>query len=182
MARIEISQQQGRISMQTTLPRVQLQTTRPQLQIETEAATVEISREKGGLTIDQTQTRYSRGWKTASAFTRDYAQAGAQAAQEATAKAAQDGDRMMKIHTKENVIRELAQESNMPKPVDVTWASVTLPDIQYTPDQLTFRPVPGKISMRYELGSVQTELQRGGVDIQMAQYPSVTMQVVDLNA
>ncbi len=170
---LNIATQPAKIHIQTTPPQIQLKTTRPALIMDTEPAIVEIRSPKGKLEIDQTPCRYSYGIKNNTDFSRDNAQTGYQAALEAIARIAQEGDRMAAIESHEDAIINMAIEANIAEPLDVTLARIANPDIRYTPQPVEYNPTPGKLNIQVEMGTVDNQLQRGKVDITVADYGSV---------
>ena len=178
MLRLEIRQQQGQIAMQTQSPAIQLTTAPAKLHMETEAATVEINQPKGKLEIDGTPFRYSIGIKNSSDFSRDFAQEGHSAALEGIGRIAAEGDRMAAIETGEDVIAALAAESIYSEVPSITWASTSPPDIKYIAAPTQFEPKEGRIHYNNQQGSVDLKLNRGKVNISMAQYPSISIKVV----
>lgn len=175
MLRINIDQQPAKLHLKITDPSITIRTRPARLDIQTEAAVVEIRQPRGILEIDQSPCRASYGFKKLAQQIRDFAQAGKQAALEATAKYAADGDRMARIETGENVIAALAKESTVPKPLEVGIVPVARPYIRYRPQPVEYRVIPGKITGQYQPPAINIQLNRGTVNGYMAQYQSIRL-------
>lgn len=92
---------------------------RARLELATTDATFEVSRDKGGLQmqmkpakikIDTVEARYSAGLKSAMHLISDVAKKGVQAAYEATATYAREGNLMLDINIMDNPIPEIAMK------------------------------------------------------------------------
>ena len=141
--------------------------------MDSEAAVVEISQPRGRLEIDQYPCRASYGLKNLADRTRDFAEAGRQAALEATAKIAADGDRMAHIETKEDVIVNLAAESNVPEQLEVGIVSVAPPDIRFFLQPPEYQVTPANLSIQYYPGTLDVHYNPGAVNGYMVQYQSI---------
>lgn len=150
-----------------------------QVQLETPAAKLDIHQSSGELTIDQTPCRYARGIKNMMAFNRDNAQAGRESAVAAVGRIAEDGNRLGRIQSKENVIANMAADSMVPEPAEITWAYVPMPEIHYTPKAPQINLTEGKVTNSSQPGKVQGDYRPAQVNINVAQYPSITMWVSD---
>lgn len=170
---LNISQQNAKIAISTTRPVLNLQTTRPQIEINSQAAKLEISQAKGELEIDNTAYRYSIGIKNLQDMARDNSEEGRQIVIETIGRIAEDGDRMARIESKENVFANMAAEANIKEAPEITWAPIQAPNIRYnlTPAQIDY--IPGKLDINLRRGSIDAQLERGTVNISMAQYQSI---------
>lgn len=93
---------------------------------------------------------------------------------------AEEGNRMAHIASKEPVFANLAAESSIASPLDITLAPIAAPDIQYRVSPVEVSSTPGKINFTVEPGTVQGDYQPGSVDIRVSQYPSIEMSAVDV--
>lgn len=180
MLRINISTQPIRLEYTLNKAQLNLQTTQPKVQIETTAATVEIHQPQGELTIDQTPCRYSIGLKNVADFARDNAALGLQTAMDAIAEIAQEGDQLARIESSFNAIVNIAANSTISEIPDITYAYIALPNIHYQANPVQFNPTDGKVDLTLRRGIVQGDYQRGSVDIQVTQYPSIEISTVDV--
>lgn len=170
---LNISQQNARISINTTRPVLNLKTQAPQIQIDSRAAKLEITQARGRLEIDSTPYRYSIGYKNMQDMARDNAQEGKQAVIDGIARIAQEGDRLAGIENKENAIANMAAEASISQPPDIIWAPIQAPSVSYelTPAKIDY--IPGRLDIDLKRGSVDMKLDRGRVDVKIAQYQSI---------
>ncbi len=175
MLRLNISQESAQIAITTRNASPNLTTTPPKLNMETEPAIVEISQPNGELTIDSTAFRASYGIKTYAQFARDNAEMSHQAVLEGIGRIAGEGDRLARIDTGENAIRNIAADNFIQEAPGITLAPLAAPEISYNARPPQFNPIPGKLSISVEQGTVQNNYQPAEVDISMARYPSIRM-------
>lgn len=175
MIRLNIEQQYAKIELSITDPTISLRTQAPRLEIDTEAAVVEIRQPKGTLEIDQSPCRASYGYKHLDRFTRDLAQEAKQIALEAIGTKAQEGDRMARIESGEDVIIALAVEATTAEQLEVGIVPIEPPYIRYHPSPPEYQVTPGKVNTNLQRGTVDLQLNRGTVQAAMAQYQSVRM-------
>jgi len=173
MLRLNIEQQPARLELSITNPSLTMHSQAPRLEIETEAAVVEIRQPRGRLEIDQYPCRASYGLKNLEDRIREWAEAGRQTALETIAKIAQDGDRMARIYTKEDVIVNLAKESTVAEQLEVGIVPIAPPIIRYQVNPPEYWVTPAESNMQYYPGTVDLQLNRGRVDAAMAQYQSI---------
>lgn len=170
---LNIRQQNAQISINTTRPVLHLHTTLPQVEMSTEPAKLEIHQAQGQLEIDQTPCRYSIGLKNFHDMARDIAQEGRQAVLDGIARIAEEGDRMAHIENKEDAIVNIARDSSLAQPLDITIAHIDAPIINYHPAPVQFHAIFGKLDITLNRGRVDSDLQRGTVDISIARYQSI---------
>lgn len=180
MLRINISTQPTRLDYTINNAKLNLQTTLPKVQIETTPATVEIRQPQGELAIDNYPCRYSIGQRNIADFAQDIATLGRQTAMDAIARIAQEGDQLARIQIKSNAIADIAANSTVSEVTDITYAHIASPDIHYEANPVQFNPTDGKVDLVLHRGTVQGDYQRGNVDIQVSQYPSIEISTVDV--
>lgn len=180
MLRINITTQPIRLDYTINNAQLNLQTTLPKIQLETKAATLEISQPQGELTIDQTPCRYAIGFKNVADFAQDLAALGRQTVLDTIARIAQEGDQLARTQTKSNALADIAANSTVSEALDVTYTHIPLPDIHYQANPVQFNPIDGKVDLTLQRGTVQQDYQRGSVDIQVTQYPSIEISTVDV--
>lgn len=180
MLQLNISTQPIRLDYTIQKAQLNQQSTPAKVQMETTPATLEIRQPHGELTIDQTPCRYSIGLKNNADFARDNAELGRQTAMDTIGRIAEEGDRMAHIASKEPVFANLAAESSIASPLDITWAPIAAPDIQYHANPVEFNPIAGNVNLTVQPGTVQGDYQPGSVDIKVSQYPSVEISAVDV--
>lgn len=180
MLRLDITTQPTLLSYNTQNARLNLNTTRPEVQIDTNPARVEIHQPQGELTIDQTPCRYSIGLKNNEDFARDNAALGRQTVMDAIARIAQEGDQMARIQNKTNALADIAANAMISEVPDITWAHIASPEISFQANPVQFNPIAGTLNYTVQPGRVQGDYQPASLDIQVKQYPSIKISVVDV--
>lgn len=180
MLRINISSQPTRLDYTINNANINLQTTLPKVQMESTSATLEIRQPQGELTIDNYPCRYSIGQRNIADFALDIATRGRQTAMGAIARIAQEGDQLARIQVKSNAIADIAADSTVSEVSDITYSYIALPNINYQANPVQFNPTEGKVDLTLQRGTVQQDYQRGNVDIQVSQYPSIEISTVDV--
>lgn len=170
---LNISSQNAKLSINTTRTIFNLKITNPQIQIDSEPAKLDIRQAKGELEIDNTPYRYSIGIKNIQDMARDNAQAGRQTALETIRRIAEEGDRLANIANGGNPIADIAAESNVAEAPEITWAYIEPPSINYKVIPAQISVIPGKLDIDLQRGTVNSNLERGTVDIRVAQYQSI---------
>jgi len=176
------------LEIQTIPISIQYKTTPAQVERKNVKAEVEISRDRKGLSIksrpiklniDSFEARNSIT-PTAMRKVEEAAVNGTQAALAATATIARDGNMMVNIHLKDDVIAQLAAERTAP----------VLPDfnIRYLPDQpINMDWVPGALSIEYEMDKLNFDWQTmkgefqftpANIELTIAEYPRVVIEYV----
>ncbi|HWQ71634.1 MAG TPA: DUF6470 family protein [Desulfitobacteriaceae bacterium] len=180
MLKLNISTQPIRLEYTIQNARLDLQFPRPVVQMETTPPRLEIRQPRGELTIDQTPCRYSIGLKNLADFARDNAALGKQTALETIARIVEEGNRMAQIENKSNAIAEIAADSMLVEPPEITYAHIDSPIINYQANPVQFNFIAGKVNYIVQPGTVQGDYQPGSVDIRVTQYPSIEISVVDI--
>ncbi|TQR32573.1 DUF6470 family protein [Brevibacillus brevis] len=110
------------IQMQSTFARLGLNISKPvheikqpqaEMNLRQKPATLSIEQGKTILNIDSSQARANIGIMTSVEFSDSSASYGKQKALEAIAEKSQEGDRLMKIYTKENAIASIGREKGL---------------------------------------------------------------------
>lgn len=161
----------AQLNMHTTLPLMEMETVSPKL---------EISQPRGKLTIDCTDYYYSVGRKTLAAMMRDFAAEGKRAALEAIAATVEEGNRMLRITKEPDAIVNMAFETRFSGLRELEWAPIEAPVIRYEASPAQIELIRGKVNYAPRPGGTEYEFQPGKVDIQVTQFPSLEISVVDV--
>ena len=180
MLRINITTQPTRLKYTINNAKFNLQSTQPKVQLEATPATVEIRQPQGELTIDNYPCRYSIGLRNIADFAEDVASVGRQTVLDTIARIAQEGDQLARIESKANAIADIAANSTVSEVLDITYAHIASPDIHYQANPVQFNPMDGKVDLTLQRGTLQGDYQRGSVNIQVTQYPSIEISAVDV--
>ncbi len=157
--------------------KLSLRATLPQVELTTQAAKLEISGNRPGkLEIDTTETRAALGLKTSDQLARDWAEAGRQAALDATGTFAAEGDRLMNFQNGDAIV-ELAYDVNLQEPPSIEWGYKPGPNIRYIPNQPQFQATPGKVDVQLKRGTVTNDTPPPSIDFRISQYGRVNISV-----
>jgi len=175
---IQITSQMGKIAIEQQTSQMNIKQPKADMTIHQPKADMMIHERDGVLTIDQTQAFEETNLFGPLRQTKKQAQAGKQAALQATQKRAVQGSQLIDIHLGGSVIAEQAKQNGYN---------------QYVPPSITYIPSPLAVKTHYEKGKVDLDVQvqkpqidaiiskpmisaeRGGVHIAMAQQPSLSI-------
>lgn len=138
------------------------------MEIHSQPAKVQITNGPGVLEIDATASRASYGIYTVGEFNRRAAQQAKQQTLEAIGTIVAEGDRLMRIETGENAVAGIAADHNVELTPEITWSPVTRPDINYTPQAVSFQVQPQRLDIRVERGTLTNLTQPalpGSIDV-----------------
>lgn len=180
MLRLDITTQPTLLSYNTRNAQLNQRTIRPVVQMETTPPVVETRQPQGELTIDMTPCRYSIGLKNNTDFVRDNAALGRQTVMDAIARIAQEGDQMARIENKTNALADIAANAMISEAPDITWAHIASPEISYQANSVQFNPMVGTLNYTVQPGKIEGDYQPASLDIQVTQYPSIKISVVDV--
>ena len=169
------------IQINTTNARLDIQQPKGEQQLRTTMPKAIIRSEKPKVIIDQYQCFAESGLKNVMDLTREAAQLGRQAAMQAIARIAEDGNRLAQVENKmPDAIPELAEKN--------AWAPERVYDIATMPMSRPKIDVVGSIDIQWEMGKVNhTYTPRkpvvnyipGKVDIYLKQKPSIEIRYID---
>lgn len=176
------------IEIQTVPIEIQMKVTRAHLEYARGTAQVEISRDKGGLNIrsnpirvniDTFEARNSVTPTTATVIRRQ-AQAGVQAAYEATAVLAREGRMMMEARIDQDVIPQLAKQENLGQPANdnITFLPTTGPDISWDGGEMSIRYEMDKLNFDWRMEQMSFTFVPGDIEFTMTQRPDVIIKYV----
>ncbi|GIM45503.1 hypothetical protein DNHGIG_10520 [Collibacillus ludicampi] len=174
-----IHQTWGSIRISQSFARMNVQQKTADLEIRQQPATLDIQTERGKLSIDQSAPFAEEGLATSGQLARQFAQDGQQAVLDYIKKKAEEGDRLAREIQNGNVIADLAVENSRPPTHDF---NVGL--IPRSPVHFSYQPAVVRTSVflhrpevQVQAHAVHAQVIPGNVQIQMAQYPSITIQV-----
>lgn len=157
-------------------------------EIATTDATFELTRNKGGiqmqmkptkLNIDTVEARYSAGIKSAMRSVEDYAKKGLQAAYEATATYARDGNLMLDINIMDNPIPEIAMKkffSNIE--FNLGFAPEVGPDISWEIGEISMNFEMDKLDFDWNIERPQINFIPGSVEFIIKEYPRLEINYI----
>lgn len=157
-------------------------------EIATTDATFEMTRDKGGLqmrmrptrlNIDTVEARYSAGIKSAARSVEDFAEKGVQAAYEATANYAREGNLMLDVSIMDNPIPEIAMRKFFS---DVNFKlgfiPETGPDISWDIGGVSMNFEMDKLDFDWNIERPKIEFIPGSVEFIVKEYPRVEINYI----
>jgi hypothetical protein len=161
---------------------------RARLELATTDATFEVSRGKGGLQmqmkpaklkIDTVEARYSAGLKSAMHLISDVAKKGVQAAYEATATYAREGNLMLDINIMDNPIPEIAMKKFISDvSFNIGFIPSTGPDISWDTGGISISFAMDKLDFDWNIERPQIEFIPGSIEFIISEYPSVEIKYI----
>ena len=161
---------------------------RARLELATTDATFEVSRDKGGLQmqmkpakikIDTVEARYSAGLKSAMHLISDVAKKGVQAAYEATATYAREGNLMLDINIMDNPIPEIAMKKFISDvSFNIGFIPSTGPDISWDTGGISMSFAMDKLDFDWNVEKPQIKFIPGSIEFIISEYPSVEIKYV----
>ena len=174
----------------TTVPiQIEMKTTNAKLEYARGTAEMEISREKNGLqiksrpikvNIDTFEARNSLS-PTLARYLEQNAERGKQAAYEATATYANQGQLLLETRIGEELVTKFAQDAMM-KDVKTNVGIDFLPDpgpeITWDPGELSIRYEMDKLNFDWKMGEGSFEFTPGDIEFTVTQRPDVVIKYV----
>lgn len=165
---------------------MELKINKARYEIASTNATFELTRDKGGLqmqmkptkiNIDTVEARYSAGIKSAMRSVEDSAKKGIQAAYEATANYAREGNLMLDINIMDNPIPEIAMRKFI-SDVDFNlgFSPSVGPDISWDVGELSMNFEMDKLDFDWNIQSPQFKFIPGSIEVIINEYPSVEIK------
>lgn len=176
------------IEIKTVPIEIQMKVTRAHLEYARGTAQVEISRDKKGLSIrsqpikvniDSYESRNSVMPTTATVI-QQQAQAGKQAAYQATAVLAREGRMMMEAKIDQDVIPELAKQQNLGQPTEnnIEFLPRVGPDISWDGGEMSIRYEMDKLNFDWRMEQMSFTFVPGDIEFTMTQRPDVIIKYV----
>ena len=174
----------------TTVPiQIEMKTTNAKLEYARGTAEMEISREKGGLqiksrpikiNIDTFEARNSLS-PTLARYLDQNAQKGQQAAYEATATYARQGQLLLQTQLGEELVTQFAEEAMMKDVktnVGLDWLPKGGAEITWDPAEMNIRYEMDKMAIDWKIGEGSFELTPGDIEFTVTQRPDVVIKYI----
>src|SRR5699024_4247609 len=173
----------GRINIEQNPAKLGIKQAKASLTIEQPKAEMNIQNNKGKMHIDQSQAWEDRLLMSTLRLNEMHAQEARQAIQEGTARRAEQGAQLLNIEEGGNIIAEQAIENGHKHMKQLS--------IKYVPSvfSVKFNYETAKVDMNArvrqpiidaEINKPEITFERGPVNVSMAQYPELTISVIDL--
>ncbi len=157
-------------------------------ELATTDATFELKRDKGGLqmqmrptrlNIDTIEARYSAGIKSAMRSVSDIAQKGVQAAYEATASYAREGNLMLDVDFMDNPIPEIAMRKFF-SDVDFNlgFAPGVGPDISWDIGGISMNFEMDRLDFDWNIERPRIEFTPGSIELIIKEYPRIEVNYI----
>ena len=181
MMQLRISTEPTRLSLQTRPAALDLRSQRAQLQISTEPAQLDIQPSEVRLSVDNSACREARGIYDSDGFSDRMAQQGRQAAQAAVSQYVQTGNRLAQISSPANTVAQMVTDRNagQTQPFSIGWGFVPRPEIRVDVQPLAMNWSAPQLSYQVQPADLTGTYTRGEVDIQVAQYADIGIQVAE---
>lgn len=157
-------------------------------EIATTDATFELTRNKGGLqmqmkptklNIDTVEARYSAGIKSPRRSIEDFAKKGVQAAYEATATYAKEGNLMLNINISDNPIAEIAMKKFFSDVnFNLGFAPGTGPDISWDIGGISMNFEMDKLDFDWNVERPHINFIPGSIEFIIKEYPKVEINYI----
>ena len=174
----------------TTVPiQIEMKTTNAKLEYARGTAEMEISREKGGLqiksrpikiNIDTFEARNSLS-PTLARYLDQNAQKGHQAAYEATATYARQGQLLLQTQLGEELVTQFAEEAMMKDVktnVGLDWLPKGGAEITWDPAEMNIRYEMDKMAIDWKIGEAGFEFIPGDIEFTVTQRPDVVIKYI----
>jgi hypothetical protein len=181
MMQLRISTDPTRLSMQTRPAALDLRSRRAQVQISAAPAQLNVQQSEIRLTVDNSACREARGLYSSAGFSDQMAQKGQQAAQTAVSQYVQTGNRLAQISSSANTVVQMIADSNpaQTQPVSIGWGFVPTPEVRFDVQPLAMNWSKPQLRYQAQPADVTGTYTRGEVDIQVAQYADIDIQVAE---
>ncbi|MFC5469700.1 DUF6470 family protein [Cohnella suwonensis] len=184
MPLISIQSQRGLISVDSQPGRFEIRRPRPEIHVESSPPVITANNGPGELVIDQTRSFSAlTGGKMDEFWHRIHSQYKGFAQQNLT-HIVEWGNRMGDLRIRGNPMPDMALDAFVEGAPDLqVYGEATADniDLGYIPKDLNLRVEPGKFIIDVQSHRPEVNYHRGGVKIQMAQYPKVTITPPTIN-
>ncbi len=154
-------------------------------------ASVEITRDNGGLQmrvqptrlkIDTFEARNSTPFKSTIKSNQEFAQKGIQAAYEATANYAKEGNMLLNINVNDNILADIAyQRYNrdvMSKQFNIGFTPSEPIDIEFNPQELSIKYEMDKLNFDWKVNRPEMKFIPGNIELIIKEYARVELEYI----
>ena len=181
MMQVRISTQPTRLALQTRDASFDQRSQRAQLRISRQNAQLDVQQSDVRLSVDNSACRAARGIYDSAGFSDQMAQQGQQAAQAAVSQYVQAGNRLARISSPGNTVVQMVTDRNtaQTQPFSIGWGFVPRPEVRFDVQPLAMNWSDGQLRYQVQPADVTGTYTRGGVDIRVAQYADIDIQVAE---
>jgi len=177
---LQIQTTRAVLGLQTTKPIQEIEQPKATLNQQQPAAILEISTTRPQLSVDTTEARAEIDLKSVFRRSEENEQLGKQGAMDGIARRAQEGQQMMEIENRGNVIREIAKQNTMPPPAPIGIRFIgnhSTIQVSIQPGTTTINATPQKAVNDVQINKPIHQYTQGKVTGVMEQYPSIQIDV-----
>lgn len=177
---IQIETTRGILGLQVTKPFQEIEQPRAVLTQQQPAAILEISTTRSQLSVDTTEARADVDLKSVRRRIEENAQYGKQKVSEGTARRAQEGQQLLRIENRGNVIADLAKQNATPPPAQLGIRFVggySKVQVSFQPGTTNIQVTPQKPINEVQINKPIHNYAPGKVTGVMEQYPSIQIDV-----
>ena len=181
MMQVRISTQPTRLATTTRPTTLEMHSQRAQVRIETEPAQLDIQQPEVRLSVDNSACRAARGLYDSAGFSDQMAQQGREGLRNAIAQYVQTGNRLARISSSANTVVQMVTDRNtaQTQPFSIGWGFVPRPEIRFDVQPLAMNWSAPQLDYQVQPADVTGTYTRGEVDIQVAQYADIDIQVAE---
>lgn len=181
MMQVRISTQPTLLSTQTRPASLDLRSQRSQVRISRQNAQVDVQQSEARLSVDNSACRAARGIYDSAGFSDQMAQQGQQAAQAAVSQYVQTGNRLARISSPANTVVQMVADRNtaQTQPFSLGWGFVPRPEVRFDVQPLAMNWSAPQLDYQVQPADLTGTYTRGEVDIQVAQYADIGIQVAE---
>ncbi|WP_102692932.1 DUF6470 family protein [Rummeliibacillus pycnus] len=179
--RLEIHTTRAQIDLKITEAKVDIEQPKAVQDIEQPKGVLEIRTTRGHLEVDSTQAREDLGLYSAPRAIKINAEQALQAVKEGMSRTVQEGNQMMDLKHKGNVISQIAKQRYGPKKVESEIKFIPSVDsvkIENTPGTLSINYTPSKVKINVQTNKPVITYTPWDVETFLVQKPSITIDVV----
>ena len=176
---VRISTQPTLLSLDSRPASLDLRSRRAQVRLETKPAQLDIQQPEVRLTVDNSACREARGIYDSAGFSEQMAQQAQQAAQAAVSQYVQTGNRLARISSSANTVVQMVTDRNtaQTQTFSIGWGFVPRPEVRFDVQPLAMNWSAPQLDYQVQPADVTGTYTRGEVDIQVAQYADINIQV-----
>ena len=181
MLQVRISTRPTLLSLHSQPATLELRSRRAEVQTSSTPARLAVRQSEVRLTVDNSACREALGLYDVAGFSAMVARQGAEAAQQAVAQYVQDGNQLAQISSSANTVVQMLTDRNtaQTQPVSIGWGFVPTPEIRFDVQPLAMDCSAPQLNVQVAPADVTGIYTRGEVDIRVAQYADIDIQVAE---
>ena len=178
---VQISTQPTRLATTTRSASLEMHSQQAQARMETEPAQLDVRQSEVRLNVDNSACRAARGLYDSAGFSDQMAQQGREGLRNAIAQYVRTGNRLARISSSANTVVQMVTDRNaaQTQSVSIGWGYVPSPEIRFDVQPLAMNWSVPQLNVQVQPGDVSGTYTPGEVDIRVAQYADIDIQVAE---